>query len=1315
MKKISACLYFTLLFITNSIFAQIISINDAGDVESNFSLEELVGNVLIDSQCALVDNFSEQVYGQPDDLQTKSYGYFKRPVGSSFPFESGVVLTNGSAFSAGNNVNNSIPFPSFDNGQPGDADLEQALGLSNTFDATFIKFNFTPTSSDFSFSFLMASEEYDGTTECNFADSFAFLLREVGATTYDNLAVLPDNTPISVTNINDSPVCPANTEFFDGYDIGDTNYGGRTVVLTASAIVDPDKIYEIKLVVADQGDAIWDSAIFLEAGSFSLGLDIGEDLTITGGNAACSGETITLDTQVPTTDGDHTWYLDGVEIIGETNSTLEIVTPGEYSVLVEFATNCSATDSIIIEFTENPIANPISDQLFCDDDNDGFWDFDLASLEALVLGGQSNSEFTISYHTSQEDADSNSNPLGSPYVNLVAFQSEQIYARIESNVNPNCYDSTDFEIGVASSPSANAVLFEKCDDAGDGDDTNGFTEFDLNNISAEVLGAQDPSQYNISYHFNQSDADDNLMPLAQLYTNATTNSETIVVRVENVENSNCYATNEIMLVVNPLPVISDEVTLTQCDDDTDGFTLFNLTEANALISDNAASENITFYETQSEAQTGMTADQIVSVTDYPNPIALNGIVYARIENTNGCFRIAKVNLLVATTQIPASFNLNYNVCDDALIDNDNANGIATFDFSSATAQIEALFPIGQSLTITYYTNEQDALAETNAINDISNHRNETSPNVQGIFVRVDSEDINACLGLGEHITLTVDAQPEANTISDYVLCSDTDTAVFDLSTKDSEVIGVQTDVVLISYHLTEQDAINNVPILNATSYTNESNPQSVYVRAQFDNNGNGIGDPGECVRTDITIQLIVNRNPIAFSPDPIIICNDEVETTYNLTIREDQISGGDTTIALAYYESQTDVDNNNPILNPSTYSNTLLDRDIIVLATATNFCTSEVILSLKTIIYADINEMPSIIEECETDNNGFDFFDITRREEEILNGLNPADFTFVYYLSENDAIAGNSNNIVDIFNFENTIINTQTIYSRVQPTTNNCYIIVPITLVVNPVPQVNMAAEYMICLNNLDQIIDPVTMPLLPLPPLETNLNATEFTFQWYKGTEEEVNANPNSIIIDGATSASYMPGEAGNYTVIATNMITDCRIPASTVVYASYPPESITVNVTSETFSSNNMLEVTVIGNGMYEYRIDNGEWQSNNTLMNVAGGERIIYVRDLLQCNEIFYNILVIDYPRFFTPNDDGYHDTWNIYGIATQPNSIIYIFDRYGKLLKQLSPLGRGWDGTYNGSKLPSDDYWFVIEYSEPGSTVKKQFRSHFTLKR
>ena len=114
------------------------------------------------------------------------------------------------------------------------------------------------------------------------------------------------------------------------------------------------------------------------------------------------------------------------------------------------------------------------------------------------------------------------------------------------------------------------------------------------------------------------------------------------------------------------------------------------------------------------------------------------------------------------------------------------------------------------------------------------------------------------------------------------------------------------------------------------------------------------------------------------------------------------------------------------------------------------------------------------------------------------------------------------------------------------------------------------------------------------------------------------------------------------------------------------------------------------------------------------VTGGTHYIKVFDTQGCTYLTKEVLVIDYPKFFTPNGDGINDTWNIVGLD-QPEAKIYIYNRYGKLLKQITPSSssQGWDGTYIGSIMPSTDYWFTIEFNE--NQQKKIFRAHFALKR
>ena len=169
------------------------------------------------------------------------------------------------------------------------------------------------------------------------------------------------------------------------------------------------------------------------------------------------------------------------------------------------------------------------------------------------------------------------------------------------------------------------------------------------------------------------------------------------------------------------------------------------------------------------------------------------------------------------------------------------------------------------------------------------------------------------------------------------------------------------------------------------------------------------------------------------------------------------------------------------------------------------------------------------------------------------------------------------------------------------------------------------------------------------------------------------------------------------------------------TAIVTESGPAQVSAVVTSAAFADTHIIEVTAVGTGVYEYSLDNGPWQESNIFVGVTPGEHVVMVRDIRGCGIGTTTVLVIDYPRFFTPNGDGYHDTWNIVGIGTQPNAKIYIFDRYGKLLKQLSPTGDGWDGTFNGEPMPSSDYWFTIQYNEPLDSSRKDFKAHFTLKR
>lgn len=161
----------------------------------------------------------------------------------------------------------------------------------------------------------------------------------------------------------------------------------------------------------------------------------------------------------------------------------------------------------------------------------------------------------------------------------------------------------------------------------------------------------------------------------------------------------------------------------------------------------------------------------------------------------------------------------------------------------------------------------------------------------------------------------------------------------------------------------------------------------------------------------------------------------------------------------------------------------------------------------------------------------------------------------------------------------------------------------------------------------------------------------------------------------------------------------------------------TVEVDIISEAFAQNQRVEVTVTGGtGNYLYQLDNGPWVAQNVFNNIKGCDvRVVSVQEASGCNDVATaDFRILEFPKFFTPNGDAFNETWNIDCLDDQPGARVSIFDRYGKLLKVISTLGAGWDGTYLGNPMPSSDYWFKVEYfTEDGSP--RTFGSHFTLKR
>lgn len=183
-------------------------------------------------------------------------------------------------------------------------------------------------------------------------------------------------------------------------------------------------------------------------------------------------------------------------------------------------------------------------------------------------------------------------------------------------------------------------------------------------------------------------------------------------------------------------------------------------------------------------------------------------------------------------------------------------------------------------------------------------------------------------------------------------------------------------------------------------------------------------------------------------------------------------------------------------------------------------------------------------------------------------------------------------------------------------------------------------------------------------------------------------------------------------YTVTATDSNgNNCTKTKTTQVTESPIGELLNFNhnniVIVDNSTNNNITILTDnLPTSNYEFALDNGTYQTNNYFEGLGAGKHTVFIRDIENCLVASVEISLIAVPNFFTPNNDGFNDTWHIVGIDAQPTSNVYIFDRFGKLIIVLDPLGPGWNGNYKGNPLPSTDYWYKAEL-EDGRTLRGNF--------
>ncbi len=493
-----------------------------------------------------------------------------------------------------------------------------------------------------------------------------------------------------------------------------------------------------------------------------------------------------------------------------------------------------------------------------------------------------------------------------------------------------------------------------------------------------------------------------------------------------------------------------------------------------------------------------------------------------------------------------------------------------------------------------------------------------------------------------------------------------------------------------------EDSARTTAIATPQTFQNTIiNEQSIFVRIE---NVLNIG----CY-TDLEFAIRVNPLP---EVEPIVIfrnCDEDGIpdgfTDFNLNELDAIITNENLNdFTITYHLSVADAQIGASSLTPLPFNNQTAS---VIYSRIENNITGCFDISTITLEVSTTALSPTFIQEIEqcdddADPDGFHEFDLTSVSQDFINQFPTGQNLTVHYFKSLSDAQLEENEITTLTNYTNEIPFSETLYVRVESEDNgDCFGLGPnLILTVHPRPEFEVDQSETFCLDG-----GSVTLNTF-------NPNGA-YSYEWIDSS--------NMVI---STSEFATVSEEDIYTVIATSTEGCESFPVTFEVKASGVSTITEDDITIEDLSDNNTISIddSNIGIGDYEYAIDNefGPFQNLTIFRNVSAGKHTLYVRDINGCGTVSVDVFVMGFPKFFTPNGDGINDTWNIRGLSDlySQNTTVFIYDRYGKLIKQLSASGNGWNGTINGQLLPVNDYWYVIHLEDTSGT-KQVFRGHFSL--
>lgn len=997
------------------------------------------------------------------------------------------------------------------------------------------------------------------------------------------------------------------------------------------------------------------------------------------------------------------------------------------------------------------VAIPAGEYSLCDDDTeDGITAFDLEDYKTQIT---SQPGMSVKYYFDNAAVTSGTElPMTMvdgrlQYINQVpVFQTIVVIVTNESQ-DTKCSIRTTITLRVLPRPfiTIPAQIPTECDDDG-----NGSAVFDLDALKTEIKGG---GNYTITFHETRENAIDNLYVYGQQVDGSGNpvldgSGNPIPIPYPSLFNGNiwirstdnitgCFSVAPLQLIVNPVPTVPAGGILPQlvrCDVNDDGQMRLDLrahAEAYLLPQPVAGTYAITLHSSLIDAETPSAA--LIPDTNYPST---NGqIVWVRIENTvTGCYSIASFEVVINPAKyfVPKEFT----ICDQSLPN----DGKALFPSPTGVfGDLDSVMTGGLTgYDVIYYRNIADQNALNNPIDKTVPYENESIPfqNIQVTLI----DQVTGCVSISR---LTLRVQPLPNPKTDPTDIEVCDNGVIrtdgiaenvDLTVNETYIRNGANPTTVAFYYYNDltlantdaaANAISNVGFVNAIATPTNYSGASGTIYVLMTTNPSASSPLAVKCSAMVEFELIVNPAPALGINGVIkdfvacVVGSTGVHTftlsDHNINVIASGLTPSDYTFT--YYDSQVNAEGGTATgLLTNSYTNISNPEPIWVrVVNNTTTCVNVGTFNLVVDEAAVANPVPPtepLLTTCDNDgtNDGSTAFNLTPLNDIILGTPAPANFTIHYYDNEPDYLldlaegvtTANTRAIPDITNY---ITSTKDIIALVinRTSTTGCPARVDFTLTVNKLPEVTLEDGFF--------CFDPITnLPLNTFALTATVDPAVgNYTFEWTK------DAVPYPVT-DNTTNVINVD-QAGIYSVVVTDVTTGCVSVKSDDVTVS--PTSTAIATASVTGYFTDNATITVIVDaaslGDYEFKLDEGQWQDSNVFSPVATGDHLVQIRDKNSggCDEFIpLTVTVINYPKYFTPNGDGIHDKWTILGLGDEAR--IYIFDRYGKLVKQISSNENGgWDGTMNGQMLPSTDYWFKVEYLE--NNVMKEFKAHFSLKR